>query len=59
MRKKGDFCERGQQETGASVDILRTRGDTVRFGLRTKVVFFPEDICAVWVMLAVKYREVL
>ena len=37
-------------------DILRTRGDHTRFGLRVKVYPYPEDVCAVWVMLAVQYR---
>lgn len=27
------------------------------FGLRTRVICYPENICAVWIMLAVRYRE--
>ncbi|CAG9334919.1 unnamed protein product [Blepharisma stoltei] len=47
--------------TKASVaqDILQTRGDTVRFALRIKLVAYPEERCAVWVMLAVRYRSVV
>jgi centrosomal protein CEP76 len=37
-------------------DILNTRGDHVNFALRVKIFAYPEDICAVWVMLAVKFR---
>ena len=37
-------------------DILGTRGDHTRFGLRVKVYAYPEEVCAVWVMLAVQYR---
>eukprot|EP00697_Spironema_sp_BW2_P007744 gnl/Spiro4/22113_TR10881_c0_g1_i1.p1 gnl/Spiro4/22113_TR10881_c0_g1~~gnl/Spiro4/22113_TR10881_c0_g1_i1.p1 ORF type:complete len:654 (-),score=146.58 gnl/Spiro4/22113_TR10881_c0_g1_i1:127-2022(-) len=40
-------------------EILRTRGDSVRFGLRVKIFPYPEDAASVWVMLAVKYRQVL
>ena len=36
-------------------DILNTRGDNVQFGLRVKIFTYPEDICSVWVMLAVKF----
>ena len=42
-----------------AVDILQTRGDTVRFALRIKVIAYPEEICAVWIMLAVRYRSVV
>ena len=40
----------------ACVDIVETRGDAVRFGLRVKIFPYPEGVCAVWLMLAVKYR---
>jgi hypothetical protein len=38
-------------------DILSTRGDMIRFGLKVKVVPYPEGVKAVWVMLAVKFRK--
>ena len=41
-----------------SLDIITTRGDTVRLVIRVKVVAYPEETCAVWVMVAVKYRAV-
>jgi centrosomal protein CEP76 len=44
--------------TAASADILETRGDTVRFAIRVKMVPYPEERCAVWVMLAVRYRAI-
>ncbi len=37
-------------------DILRTRGDAVRFAIRVKCVTYPENVCATWVMLAVKFK---
>jgi centrosomal protein CEP76 len=40
------------------LDIMECVGDSVRFGIRVKVYTYPEDIVAVWVMLAVKYRAV-
>lgn len=40
-------------------DILQTRGDQVRFAIRVKLVAYPEERCAVWVMLAVRYRSVV
>jgi hypothetical protein len=39
-------------------DILGARGDSLRFGLRVKVFAYAENVCAVWVMLAVKYKPV-
>lgn len=45
-------------KTAASADILQTRGDTVRFAIRVKMVPYPEERCAVWVMLAVRYRSI-
>jgi centrosomal protein CEP76 len=45
-------------QAAVAQDILSTRGDTVRFALRIKVVSYPEDRLAVWLMLAVRYRTV-
>ena len=36
-------------------DILATEGDSVKFALRVKIYCYPENVCAVWVMLAVRY----
>jgi centrosomal protein CEP76 len=46
-------------KNSVAVDIIQTRGDTVRFAFRIKVVPYPEEITAVWVMLAVRYRSVV
>ena len=40
-------------------DILSCRGDQVRMAVRTKLCDYPEGVCAVWVMFAVKYKSVL
>ena len=37
-------------------EVICTKGDEVRLGLRVKVVVYPENICAVWVMLASRFR---
>ena len=36
-------------------DILEADGAHVRFAVRAKVVLFPEDVVAVWLMVAVQY----
>jgi len=46
-----------QNKTGR--EILDTKGDTIRFAVRTKVVIYPEDIAAVWTLLAVRYRSLI
>ena len=48
----------GISKSSVGADILQTRGDTVRFALRVKIVPYPEEISAVWIMLAVRYRSV-
>ena len=40
-------------------EILGCKGDLVRLAVRVKVNFYPENICAAWIMFAVKYRSVL
>ncbi|XP_065178764.1 centrosomal protein of 76 kDa-like [Sycon ciliatum] len=40
-------------------DILDCRGDEVKFSVRVLTCVYAEDLCAVWVMLAVLYRSVL
>ena len=37
-------------------EILSTRGDQVHFAPRVKIFPYPEEISAVWVMLAVKFK---
>eukprot|EP00899_Mesostigma_viride_P001946 jgi/Mesvir1/11752/Mv00123-RA.1 len=43
-------------QQGVAAEILGTRGDLVRFGLRARISPFPEGVCSVWVMIAVRYR---
>lgn len=33
-------------------------GDQMRHAVRVKVVMYPENICAVWVVIAVRFRTV-
>ena len=40
-------------------DIIGCRGDCVRHAVRVKLYPYPEDVCAVWVMFAVKYHSVV
>lgn len=40
-------------------EIICCRGDHVRLALRARVYVNPEDVCAVWLMFACKYRSVL
>ena len=40
-------------------EVLSAKGDSVRHAMRVKVVPYPEGVCAVWVMLAVRYKAVL
>lgn len=39
----------------ASRLILNTRGDSVTFAVRTRVFAFPEDVYAIWIILAVMF----
>lgn len=41
-----------------AADILSTRGDQVRFALRVKIVPYPHEVQAVWLMLAVRFRSI-
>lgn len=40
-------------------EIVGCRGDGVEHSLRVSVYKYPEDVVAVWMMLAVKYRSVV
>uniref|UniRef100_A0A672H546 Centrosomal protein of 76 kDa n=1 Tax=Salarias fasciatus TaxID=181472 RepID=A0A672H546_SALFA len=46
---RSPFCE----------EIICCRGDHVRLAVRVRVCVYPEDVCAVWLMFACKYRSVL
>jgi len=37
-------------------EVLHARGETVRHAVRVKLAIYPENVCAVWVMVAVRYR---
>jgi len=39
-------------------DILNTLGDQINFAVRVKIVQFPEDIFALWVIFGVHFVEV-
>ncbi len=39
-------------------EIIKSRGDNIYFSLRTKVILYPENVFALWVILAVRYRSV-
>jgi hypothetical protein len=39
-------------------DILLSKGDSVNFGLKTKLVVFPDNIFALWISLAVRYYKI-
>lgn len=40
-------------------EIMLVKGsDQVRHALRVKVVQYPENVCAVWVIIAVRFRSV-
>ena len=43
----------------AAVDLVSSRGDHVRLAVRVKVVVYPEDMVAVWVMLAARYQPLV
>lgn len=36
-------------------DILLSKGDSIFFGLRCKLVVFPDNVFALWISLAVRY----
>ena len=39
-------------------EVFLAKGDMVRHAVRIKIVQYPENISAVWVMLAVRSRAV-
>lgn len=40
------------------LDIINTRGDNTRFAVRCKIYPYPAKILSIWVMIAVKYRQI-
>ena len=48
----------GDRTKKSVVDLLGTTGDSIRFAVRARVFPYPEDVCATWVMIAVKYMDV-
>ena len=38
-------------------EILTARGDQMKHAIRVKIVVYPENVSAVWVMLAARYRS--
>lgn len=46
----------GLLKANVALDILQVRGEHVRHAVRCKIVNFPEDVRAVWVMIAVKFK---
>lgn len=39
-------------------EVLLARGDQVRHSIRVKIETYPENVCAVWVMVAVRFRSI-
>lgn len=48
----------GIEGSPIGAEILKSRGDPVKFALRVKIYAYPENMLAVWVMLAVKFLPV-
>jgi len=46
----------GLLKSPVALDVVQARGDQVRHAIRCKVINYPEDVRAVWVMVAVKYK---
>ena len=34
------------------------RGDQLKHAIRVKIVVYPENVCAIWVMIAARYRNI-
>ena len=37
-------------------EIINTKGNNIYFAISTKMYLYPEDIFALWVIIAVRYR---
>ena len=40
-------------------EVVGCRGDRVRLAVRVRVFPYPEGVCAVWIMFAVKYQSIV
>jgi hypothetical protein len=40
-------------------EVLLARGDQVKHAVRVKIVQYPENVCAVWVMVAARFRSIV
>ena len=45
------------KQSQVGYEIIQTKGDLVRFALRAKVVLYPQNVSALWIILAVRYRS--
>jgi hypothetical protein len=39
-------------------EVMLARGDQVKLAVRVKIVPYPENVCAVWVMVATRFRSI-
>ena len=39
-------------------EIVETKGDLIRFGVRAKAIVYPESAIGVWIIIAVKYKPI-
>jgi centrosomal protein CEP76 len=39
-------------------EIMLARGDQMKHAVRVKIVAYPENVCAVWVMVACRFRSI-
>ncbi|KAG2497285.1 hypothetical protein HYH03_004868 [Edaphochlamys debaryana] len=53
-----DLLRKALLEEDQMLDILGTTSPTAAFALRLKLFAYPEGLCSVWLMLAVKYSAV-
>jgi len=49
----------GLMKNRIGYEVLAAKGDMVKHALRVKIVAYPENICAVWVMIASSYKAAL
>ena len=39
-------------------EVMLARGDQMKHAVRVKIVPYPENVCAVWVMIACRFRSI-
>ena len=49
----------GPKLTAVALGIVQCTGERVRLALRLRVFVYPDDVCAVWAMLASTHRPSL